>query len=141
MAKHSKYKNITKHPAYRSWYCMKTRCQNPNYPEYHYYGGRGIKVCDRWQLSENFFDDMIGTYGKGLTLDRIDSNGDYCPENCRWVSQKVQQNNRRNNILIEYNGVKKSLLDWADICGVKRSTLAQRYYVYKWSIDKCLGGY
>lgn len=141
MAKHSKYKNITKRPAYRSWAGMKTRCQNPDYPEFHYYGGRGIKVCDRWQSSENFFDDMLATYEKGLTLDRIDPDGDYCPENCRWITQKAQQNNRTNNHRFTYKGLTLTLTEWAEKLGIGRSTLAQRYYVYNWSIERCLGGY
>lgn len=140
MAKNSKYKNITKHPAYRSWAGMKSRCQNPNYNEYHYYGGRGIKICDRWQLSENFFDDMLPTWKPGLSLDRIDHNKGYSPDNCRWADEKTQQNNRRNNRLFEYMGKSKSLTDWAEEIGVNRSTLAQRYYVYNWSIERCLGG-
>lgn len=140
MARNSKYKNITKHPMYSSWAGMKSRCQNPNYPEFHYYGGRGIKICDRWQSSENFFDDMLPAWKKGLSLDRIDPNKSYSPDNCRWANEKTQQNNRRNNVLFEYNGERKTLTDWAEIIGVKRSTLAQRYYVYKWSIERCLGG-
>lgn len=81
-------------PEYRSWHMMKQRCQNPKCPSYDYYGGRGIRVCDRWQEFENFYEDM-GVRPIGTSLDRIDSNGDYCLANCRWATQQEQALNHR----------------------------------------------
>ena len=84
------------HPIYTAWCGMKRRCSNPNEKYYHCYGGRGIKVCERWQNSfENFRDDMLPTWMPRLSLDRINNDGDYEPSNCRWSTRKQQAQNRR----------------------------------------------
>lgn len=87
---------------YRSWACMKNRCNNPNDPAYRYYGGRGVHVCERWQVSfENFLADMGFKPEPSYSIDRIDPNGDYGPENCRWASKFTQVHNRRKQTNVE----------------------------------------
>ena len=123
---------------YRAWVNMKTRCTNRKTTDYINYGGRGIIICDEWKNFEGFYKDMYLTYKVGLTLDRVNNNGNYSKENCRWVDRKIQASNRRSNRLLNFNGVEKTLTEWANFLKIKRSTLAQRYYVYNWSIEKCL---
>ncbi len=104
----------TKTREFDIWRSMLQRCKNTNHAAYKNYGGRGIAVCPRWATSfENFIEDM-GTAPKGLTLDRFDNNKGYTPENCRWVSMKVQANNRSSNRLITVKGVTKTITAWAE---------------------------
>ena len=123
---------------YSSWAHMKTRCDNSNIPDFRLWGGRGITYIPEWKSFKNFSKDMAGTYKKGLQLDRIDNDKGYSKENCRWVDQIVQNNNRRDNIYLQYNGERKTLAEWSRIIGMKISTLNQRFFVYHWAPDKCL---
>lgn len=98
---------------YRVWQTMKERCTNPHNKSYARYGARGIKVCAEWTNSfENFLRDM-GNPETGLSLERINNNGDYCPQNCKWASSLEQANNKRNNKLLEFNGKKQTLAQWS----------------------------
>ena len=90
-------------PEHASWIAMMTRCTNSNHIAYHRYGGRGIKVCERWRMFENFYADM-GPRPYGMSLDRVDVNGDYKPENCRWSTRSKQSNNRANNRTVSFMG-------------------------------------
>jgi hypothetical protein len=104
---------------------MRDRCKSPaNYHSYHNYGGRGIKVCERWEASfDDFMEDMGPRPTPDHQLDRIDNEGDYEPGNCRWVTRKVNNNNRSTNRRITYKGVTKNLKEWADHLGVHDGTL------------------
>lgn len=113
-------------PLYRIWAGMKTRCYRKSNPAYHSYGGRGIKICDRWLEFLNFYNDMHPTYVEGLSIDRIDVNGDYSPENCRWATQKEQANNQRKNIRIELNGKNQTVAQWCDELGIPRHRVYSR---------------
>lgn len=124
---------------------MLQRCYNPNAHEYHNYGGRGITVCDEWHDYETFRDwalangyDENAKRGK-CTLDRIDTNKGYCPDNCRFVDMKTQQRNRRNTIKLTYNGETRSLTEWAEIVKTQAGTLRKRYE-YGWEVEQILFG-
>lgn len=124
----TKTHQLSKHPLYGVRNGMKQRCGNSNNGKFKNYGARGIKVCEDWANNfENFYKwAMANGYKQGLTIDRIDVNGDYCPENCRWVSQKVQQNNRRNNHLITCDGVTHTLAEWSALSGIHELTINRR---------------
>jgi hypothetical protein len=111
--------------AHSIWMGMRQRCRNPNNPHFDKYGGRGIVVCERWQSFENFFADM-GDPGPKLTLERIDNDGNYEPDNCKWASRRVQMNNRRVCRYFTANGETRTLSEWSRISGIHRNTLDQR---------------
>jgi hypothetical protein len=121
-----------------AWYHMKGRCLNQKDISYKRYGGRGIKVCERWLIFENFLKDMKPTYRVGLSLDRIDNNGNYEPSNCKWSTVKQQNRNRRDNHSIIFSGLTKTVNEWAEFLGMKPSTLVMRMTHYGWSIEEAL---
>lgn len=98
---------------FTGWMAMLQRCSNPNNVGYRRYGARGIKVCERWQKFENFLADM-GERRPGLTIDRIDVDGNYEPGNCRWATMKEQARNKSNNVMLTHNGQTKCLDEWAN---------------------------
>lgn len=111
---------------------MKRRCMNIKDKNYKNYGGRGIKICDEWLNKEkgmmNFCKWAINNgYEDNLTIDRIDTNGNYEPDNCRWVSIKEQENNRRDNVFLKYKGKVKTLKQWAETTGISYNTVYSRY--------------
>lgn len=112
---------------YQAWDSMKDRCLKPNHPAYHNYGGRGISICERWVESfSNFFSDMGYAPSKEHSLDRIDVNGDYCADNCRWATWEEQQNNRRNNVSVTMNGETRNLYSWCKEYGVSMQFIHHR---------------
>lgn len=133
----NKTHGMTKTPEYRSWAHIKARCTNPNHNDFADYGGRGIKMCERWANSfEAFFEDM-GRRPEGMkSIDRIDVNGNYCKENCRWANDHIQSRNKRNNTRIYFNGLEMCLSDWAKHLGINVSTLIER--IKKWPFEKAL---
>jgi len=108
---------------YKAWSRMITRCCNETYSDYHNYGGRGIKVCEKWRFSfKNFLSDM-GLQPSGMQLDRIDNNGNYEPSNCRWVNRQTNNRNRRTNVLLTYNGETLTRIEWAEKLGISAETI------------------
>ncbi len=123
--KHGYARPGRKHPTYVRWISMMDRCHNPKTKRYADWGGRGIKVCERWQTFENFLEDM-GLPPDGMTLDRVDNDLGYSMDNCRWASPKDQSRNRRDNHLITFRGETKCLMEWSITLGYKYSTLCTR---------------
>jgi hypothetical protein len=110
---------------YNSWSCMVARCTKPYSSKYHRYGAIGITVCERWLAFENFLEDM-GERPKGCTIDRIDGNAGYFPENCRWADIKTQQRNTKNNVFVEFQGERRCVSEWAEIYGLDKTLLCWR---------------
>lgn len=117
------------------WLSMRERCNRVNHPWYKAYGGRGIKICEEWDDFSKFRKwAMANGYSNELTIDRIDCNGNYEPNNCRWATMKEQQNNKRNNRIIEYKGKKYTLTQLAEKIGINKTTLKERLNA-GWSVD------
>ena len=124
---------------YRIWNGMRERCTNPNSPQFERYGARGIQVCPEWREYATFRDwAMENGYADNLSIDRIDNNSGYYPENCRWATAREQANNTRKTRLIELNGEIHSVTEWARKLGINQSTLSMRLNKYGWSAEKAL---
>ena len=118
---------MSKTRVYEIWASMRKRCHSPGGKTFQRYGTRGIVVCERWRASfEAFYADM-GEPPDGMSLERIDNNGPYAPENCRWATAKEQQRNRRNTIRLTLDGVTKPLAEWAEVIGISPITLSTRW--------------
>lgn len=126
--------NLSHHPLYPKWKSMRKRCSNPNEKEYKNYGGRGITVCEEWDDFKAFYDWAI-THGwrEDLTIDRIDNNKGYSPDNCRFIPAKEQVRNRRKTVYLEYNNEKRPLSEWCELLGLKMKTCYGRLHYYGWS--------
>ena len=130
-------KGLSNTPSYRSWRSMNQRCYDKTVPHYARYGARGINVCDRWRYSFLSFLDDMGDRPTGKTLDRIDTGGSYCKENCRWATNNQQGNNRKNNHLITAFGKTQTLTEWGREKNLKWCTLLGRILL-GWSIEDTL---
>ena len=117
---------------------MRKRCYLESAPNYDLYGGRGIKVCDRWRESfEAFYADMGDPPSDQHSLDRRETDGDYTPDNCRWATSEEQQNNRRNNVFLEYDGQRLTVAQWGRKLGLHKNTILQRL-ARGWSVQDTL---
>lgn len=124
---------------YSIWRGMKKRCTVDTYDSFHRYGGRGIKICSEWLENFSEFSKWAkeNGYKDNLTLDRIDVNGNYCPENCRWVSMKEQSRNRRTNHNLTFCGNTHTISEWSEITGIGKRTILERLH-RGWTVDKAL---
>jgi hypothetical protein len=121
---------------YDVWSLMRDRCNNPNNPSYHNYGGRGIRVCERWNSFNDFLADM-GERPDGYEIDRKNNDGNYEPSNCQWISRQRNLNNKRNNRLLELNGQTHTIAEWSRITGLSWLTIRQRLR-YGWTVERTL---
>lgn len=122
---------------YRVWTGMLTRCRNKNDNGFRHYGARGISVCARWNEFANFLADM-GERPAGMSLDRIDNDGNYCKENCRWATDIEQHRNRSDNTFFEFDGHRATIAEWGERIGIDPRVLASRVRRQKWPIEKAL---
>lgn len=125
---------------YQVWCAMKQRCENQKSKHYKWYGAKGVAICAELKHDYASFRDWayLNGYKEGLTIDRIDTSGNYSPQNCRWATKKEQANNQTTTIKLEYKGVEKPLHEWAESIGVKPHTLWSRIYRLGWSVERAL---
>jgi hypothetical protein len=128
-----------RHPLYGTWKQMNYRCHNKSHSCYKRYGARGIVVCDRWRKSFTAFaDDMGPKPGPGYTVDRIDNNGPYSPDNCRWASHRQQGRNMSRNRLVTFRGRTLTVAEWAEVLGISPSSMRYRLEKAGWTIERAL---
>lgn len=123
-------------PTYTVWRTMRQRCLYKKHKSFDRYGGRGIRICKEWDSFELFFADM-GAKPKGMTLGRIDNEGDYCKQNCRWETPLEQANNKSSNVFITFGGQTKTIAEWARSQNIRSDTLRFRLKS-GWDIEKAL---
>ena len=133
---HTKH-GFSKTRTYSIWKGMIHRCTNIKHSNYPFYGGVGIKVDPRWMNGSSFIEDM-GEAPYGMTIDRIDTRGNYEPGNCRWATMKQQENNRTNNKIISYDNESMTIAQASEKYGIPWSTLNNRIFVYGWSVERAL---
>lgn len=135
---HGEGRGPTKSAEYMAWSSMKSRCLKPATKGYHWYGGRGITVCDAWQDSyDAFLQDMGRRPSPKHSLDRINPNGDYEPTNCRWATWTEQARNRRDNHVLALNGISRLLVEWSELLGISRMVIRARLRK-GWSVERTL---
>lgn len=136
--------NVTR--LYKIWIEMRSRCMNPKKNNYKWYGGKGIRVCSDWYDYKNFHKEMSESYYShtkahgefNTSIDRIESLGNYCKENCRWATNKIQSRNTTRSIVLTHNGKTQALADWAEELNIGYQTLYSRIFEYNFSVEKAL---
>lgn len=130
---------MSKSPLFGVWWAMISRCENENNASYKNYGGRGISVCDEWHDSSTFFEWALDNgYKRGLSIERVDVNKGYEPNNCKWITKEEQARNKTNNLMIEIGETTKCLAQWCEEYGIEYSTAYQRIKKLGWESEKAL---
>lgn len=129
----------SKTPLYRHWHSMVYRCTNPKSHAYKWYGGRGIKVCDEWLSYEAFKEWALKTRPNDTyTVERIDVNGNYSPDNCKWIPMSEQANNRTSCLIFEKDGISKNLTEWCNDLGIDYKLVHNRLFKLGWKFEKAI---
>lgn len=130
---------MTETPEYHAWHGMRQRCLDKNHPGFKHWGGRGVKICDRWNEFKNFYADVGERPTPKHSLDRFpDPNGNYEPSNVRWATQKEQQRNRRRHRMVAYKGQSKCVGAWAEEAGLTVCQLWTRLFTHKWPVERAM---
>lgn len=124
---------------HRIWKLMHRRCYNLSDPKYPQYGGRGIHICEEWKTDflAFYYWSTTNGYADNLSIDRIDVNGPYSPDNCRWATNRIQSNNRTTNVILEYHGIVHTAEEWACITGIPGNTIRARIE-RGWSVEQAI---
>ena len=139
LSKHKKEHKTTDSAVYNTWIKMRNRCNNPNDPAYKDYGKRGIKVCSKWEDFNKFEKWCFENgYQKGMSLDRVNNNKGYSPDNCRFTDAKTQANNRRSCKIYEYKGKTQDLQEWCEELNLNYKRMHNRIYKLNWSFEKAV---
>ena len=125
-------------PEFHCWAHMIQRCYNPKNPGFKHYGGRGITVCDRWRHTSRYFLEDMGQRPPNHCIDRLDNDGPYCKENCRWIPQAISNSNRRSVKFITWRGRTMLLTEWAKVLNVRHDTLYARIVRKHWPLDRAM---
>lgn len=136
-SEHRTTHGYSKHCLYRTWHGMKNRCEDVDDPGYRLYGARGIRVCQSWQKFDQFLADMLPIWGPGLSIERINNDGPYSKENCRFATQQEQCNNTRLSKRLTCNGKTLTQAQWSRVMGVKQATIGYRLSA-GWSVERAL---
>lgn len=139
-SKFNSFHHLSKHKLYRKFMKMIARCENPNNPSYKDYGARGITICKEWREDfMKFYEWSINNgYSEDLSIDRIDNDKGYSPDNCRWTTKLRQNNNRRTSRYLEYDGKRMTIADWGRETGIHQSLIGVRINKLHWSVEKAL---
>lgn len=129
---------MTGSPEWKSWAHMRSRCNNPDDPSYPDYGGRGIRVCKRWDGFPSFFKDMGFKPSRGHSIHRVNNDDNYSPNNCRWATKLEQAQNKRNNRFLTFQGKTLCMAEWGRVMGFGTSVISQRLR-YGWTVERAVG--
>lgn len=136
--KHGQNRKSLTTPEYTAWQSMKQRCNDTASKSYHRYGGRGIKICERWNDFSSFFEDMGSRPSIKHSIERIEVDGNYEPNNCKWATAKEQSRNKTNTIFVEYQGIRVNLKGICEQLGKTYHTVWQRIFRLEWDIDRAI---